>query len=530
MTKKTVMETIKIVLNGLKERHSYRQIEKEACVSHGFVGKVCRLVSEAGKTAAEVLALDDKSIRDIIYPPSNKRRREPNWDVVLSQKALVRKATALQLYDRYCAEDEDSLKYSYSSFCRLLSIKLREQKRAKPVVNAVRIPGERMEIDFSGNKFDWVDSDGVRHKAHIFVATLPYSSLLFAYASEDETQRSWIEGIIRAINYFGGVSQYLVMDNAKALVKHADWTDSIVQLAIVELCEHYGMTAVPCRVAAPTQKNRVESGCNDTQRFVNAEFELDAKIYYDDLEALNVAIQNACDKFNEKDYSDASHDSRRSLFQREEMPCLKPLPMTPYGAPEWRILVADKTHCVRIASDGGHRYSVPPSYVRTRICVRLSRNEVRLYDTTNNALIGVHERCYKKTGLKTHILEAHLSEEERKLRRSPTQFIDTFVLKGIDQKVATRFVNTLFKENPLTGRQQCGATLSLRKKHAPDILTKCIEKSLEHGNPRFSFIKALAEQEEATARKQCSLDLDSDSDPDPDYVTTSHGNIRNNYN
>ena len=161
--------------------------------------------------------------------------------------------------------------------------------------------------------------------------------------------------------------------------------------------------------------------------------------------------------------------------------------------------------------------------------MRLSINEIRLYDTKNNALIGVHERCYKKTGLKTHILEAHLSEEEKKLRRSPKQFIDIFVQKGIDQKVATRFVNTLFKENPLTGRQQCGAILSLRKKHAPDVLTKCIEKSLEYGNPRFSFIKALSEQEEATARKQCSLDLDSDDKPDPDYVTTSHGNIRNNY-
>ncbi len=32
MTKKTVMETIKLVLNGLKEHHSYRQIEKGAAI------------------------------------------------------------------------------------------------------------------------------------------------------------------------------------------------------------------------------------------------------------------------------------------------------------------------------------------------------------------------------------------------------------------------------------------------------------------------------------------------------------------
>lgn len=118
------------------------------------------------------------------------------------------------------------------------------------------------------------------------------------------------------------------MDNAKALVKHVKWTDSIVQSAIVELCEHYAMTAVPCRVKAPKQKNRVEDGCNEAQRFVNSDFELDAKIYYDDLEALNVAIQNACDKFNNQNFTDTSHDSRRSLFQSENMPCLKPLPMT----------------------------------------------------------------------------------------------------------------------------------------------------------------------------------------------------------
>ena len=39
--------------------------------------------------------------------------------------------------------------------------------------------------------------------------------MLFTEAFEDESQNSWIDGIVDALEYFGATPQVLVMDNWK---------------------------------------------------------------------------------------------------------------------------------------------------------------------------------------------------------------------------------------------------------------------------------------------------------------------------
>ena len=242
MTIKAVMKTIKTILEGLKAKHTYREIEKESGASPGLIARVKNAADCAGKSAEEVLSLEESEILAIIYPASEKKRTDPDWNTIGIQKSEIKKATILQLYERYCSDNQGKLLYSYSSFARLFADRLRAERRDKEAItNAVRVPGERMEIDFSGDSFRWTDGEGEEQSVRIFVATLPYSSMIFAYATKDETQASWIAGIIKALEYFGGATKYLVMDNAKALVKHANWNESEVQFVIQDLCEHYRM-------------------------------------------------------------------------------------------------------------------------------------------------------------------------------------------------------------------------------------------------------------------------------------------------
>lgn len=528
MTIKAVMKTIKTILEGLKAKHTYREIEKASGASPGLIARVKNAIDCAKKTAEEVLNLEDKEILAIIYPSTKKKRTEPDWDTINTQKSEVSKATILQLYERYCSENEGKILYSYPSFARLYADRVRAERRAKDAItNAVRVPGERMEIDFSGDPFCWTDAEGNEQSVRIFVATLPYSSMIFAYATKDETQASWIAGIIKALEYFGGATKYLVMDNARALVKHANWNESEVQFVIQNLCEHYHMIPQPCKVRSPRQKNRVEAACNDVQRWIFAEFELDGKTYYKDLEALNLAIRAACNKINEREFRDASHDSRRSLFLREEKECLQALPNVSYSTVEWRMLVADKGHCVRLRSDGGHRYSVPPEYKGKTVLLRLTTEEIRVYDLKiPEKPIAIHKRCYNAKGPKTHLLEEHLTEEEKKLRRSSDEFITLFKKVGINPELAKDYVGRVYDN--FVGRQQCGALYSLCLKHKKvALLNKCLDKAIKCENLRYSFIKELVEQEEAIANRQGQLDLELDSDPK--YKTVKHKNIRNNF-
>ena len=45
-----------------------------------------------------------------------------------------------------------------------------------------------MEVDFAGDKIEWVDCDGVTRQSKLFVASLLYSYMLFTEAFEDEIQ------------------------------------------------------------------------------------------------------------------------------------------------------------------------------------------------------------------------------------------------------------------------------------------------------------------------------------------------------
>jgi len=527
MTRKAVVNQIRIVLQGFKDKHSYRTIEREARISHGSVCNIANKVKEIGLGIDALLEMSDEEMHALIYPSPPKQRWEPDWNAIFQQKKAIRRATLQQFYERYCREVPVGIpSYSYPSFCRLFSEWARKNNHVAPQANVPREPGEKMEIDYSGDTFNWIDAQSVRHKAHIFVAVWPYSSLVFAYATEDEKQKSWIEGCVHALEYCQGATKLLIVDNAKALVKHADWHEGTIQIAIQDLCEHYGMEAIACKPRRPKEKNRVEAGVGDVQRWVLAEFELDGHKYYNDIDDLNKTLRQACDRVNKKSFSDGSQDSRRSLFEREELPLLRALPPNRYESVDWRILVADKSHCIKLASDGGHRYTAPSEYCNQRVLVRLSRTEVRIFDPNTLKPLGTHERFYGITGQKTHQLPEHLTDVEKAIRRTEQDFIKLFVSAGIAKDVAVKFVMEAFAKGDFLGRRRCSAILSLTKKTKPSILTKCMSKALEVKNTSFPFIKRLVEQEEELAERQGELPLVFS---DADYVTVAHENIRNNY-
>lgn len=79
-----------------------------------------------------------------------------------------------------------------------------------------------MEIDYSGDLLPWIDEHGEINKAHIFLACLPYSGYLFAYATAGEKTARWVEGVIAAFDFCGGCPKVLVADNAKALSSNGE--------------------------------------------------------------------------------------------------------------------------------------------------------------------------------------------------------------------------------------------------------------------------------------------------------------------
>ena len=76
-----------------------------------------------------------------------------------------------------------------------------------------------MQIDFGQRR---IAIEGERDKEYLFVATVGYSRRVYAVPFRHERQSAWPEGIESAFRHFGGLPGKLLLDNARALVKHRD--------------------------------------------------------------------------------------------------------------------------------------------------------------------------------------------------------------------------------------------------------------------------------------------------------------------
>lgn len=91
-----------------------------------------------------------------------------------------------------------------------------KRQRKEVFVPLVYKPGDSAQVDF----FEvFVDIDGVRRKAHMFVMRLMHSGRDFAWLYPRQDQTCFLDGHVRAFEHFGAVPHRLVYDNLKAAVR-----------------------------------------------------------------------------------------------------------------------------------------------------------------------------------------------------------------------------------------------------------------------------------------------------------------------
>ena len=81
-----------------------------------------------------------------------------------------------------------------------------------------------------------------------FVAVLSYSRREFVRAFRSQRHDDWREGLVSAFRHFGGVTQTVLVDNARALVVDRDTERGTVRLhpAFEAFCRDWGVTARAC--------------------------------------------------------------------------------------------------------------------------------------------------------------------------------------------------------------------------------------------------------------------------------------------
>lgn len=124
----------------------------------------------------------------------------------------------------------------------------------EPVVRFETPPGKQMQADFTLIRRG-------RDRLVAFVASLGYSRASYVRFATDEMFGSWQAGLIEAFDYFGGVPQEVLFDNAKPVLLERDvygpgkhrWNPQM--LALAERC---AFTPRVCRPYRAKTKGKVE--------------------------------------------------------------------------------------------------------------------------------------------------------------------------------------------------------------------------------------------------------------------------------
>lgn len=173
----------------------------------------------------------------------------PDWPYI--HKELRRKrVTLFLLWQEYSKGQPEG--YCYSRFCQLYR---RWAGTLDPVLRQVHLPGEKMFVDWAGQKVEIHNAqDGSVSEGHLFVAVLGASNKTYAEAFENEQLAAWIEAHCHAYSFFQGVARITVPDNLKTGVIRPCRYEPLLHRSYQEMAEHYGTVIIPGRIKKPRDK------------------------------------------------------------------------------------------------------------------------------------------------------------------------------------------------------------------------------------------------------------------------------------
>jgi transposase len=150
---------------------------------------------------------------------------------------------------------EEGVKVGYSTVKDYIS---QIKRRENIFIRIHTLPGEEAQVDFG--YLEYTMYQGKKRKTWVFNMRLSYSRLDYYEVVYDQRVETFIQGHIHAFNYFGGVPQYIKIDNLKSAILIANFYEPIYQELYKNLASHYGFYPLPCRVRRPNDKGKVESG------------------------------------------------------------------------------------------------------------------------------------------------------------------------------------------------------------------------------------------------------------------------------
>ncbi|MBB1031441.1 IS21 family transposase [Dietzia sp. SLG310A2-38A2] len=356
----------------LLQDRSYRDIEAIAGCSHRTIAKAKKVCHDHGLTAtSQVEALSGEEI-DALFTDGRKTPSEEF--VAFDVAATVKKRTGKKklplrvLWANYLdtAGSPGQRHYSYQRFCQIIGAYVEVNELTMRIAH---VPGHTMQVDWAGTKMAIFDPvTGTRTTVSVFVASLPYSGMVFACGCLDEKMPNWLDAHLRAFEYFGGAAQVIVPDNASTASNQITRGDRAreVNREYRDFLEYHHTAAVPTRPVRPKDKGNVEAGVKVVTNWVIGRL---ADRRFASLDDANEAIAAEVEAINDRTPFRGQKTSRRELFTEHEKPELIDLPEARWQPVIWKKSKVNRDYHVEIATV---KYSVPYTFAGQHVDVKIT--------------------------------------------------------------------------------------------------------------------------------------------------------------
>ena len=230
-------------------------------------------------------------------------------------------------------------------------------------------PGRQMQTDWG--EITTVIA-GQPTKVHFIVNQLAYSRRFHFWCTSSQDAEHTYEGIVRSLEYFGGVPEEVLVDNQRcAVLQPASNGKPTFNPRFLDLAQHYGFTPRACRPYRARTKGKDERmvGYTKYHFFVR----------YRDFESwahLNQLAERWLAEEADQRVQNTVKEVVAVRFERER-PHLKPLPAQRYDT---SYLAFRKVGWDAYIHVRGNRYSVPSTLVGQTVTIRIGLDDtLRVY-------------------------------------------------------------------------------------------------------------------------------------------------------
>ncbi len=316
-------------------------------------------------------------------------------------------------------------------------------------------------------QFDWahytVMINDKKTKVYIFNVIMGYSRKSKFTLSLSMDQETVFEAIESAFHTFGGVSEELLMDNAKQMVDNANPNSFKWNKKFYSLCAFYGFTPKACKIRTPKTKGKVEKPFQYLENHFIKGNEFNS---IEDMEKELFIFNN---KVNNRIHSITKQEPDIK-FKEEEQHLLNKLPSGYF------ISILNENRKVNwdsLISFRGNRYSVPYIYAGKQVWVRAVKgNTIKIF-SDKSILIAEHKIPDRKGSVVQN--NEHYDGLRKDIPKSVTLIREEFI-KYFSNKLD--FLENIIKIKPSSYHRVLNKILELRKYYSDEDISDTIEKCI----------------------------------------------------